>query len=84
MSRQMTEMDRKLSEPELWVAASHWAVRKMRWYLAYAEVTIYLPNKALMACLRARETHPKIMGWLHELSVYRVRFEVGTHGWLYS
>ena len=83
MSRLLEAPEVKLEEPELWVKAALWAVRKVKWYCAYAPVSIVVPDKALLACFRARDSHPRCRAWLFELQMYRVELEAGTNAWAF-
>ena len=76
--------EEKLSEPEQWIKACLWAVRKLRFHLAFTPCTIILPDKALVNCFKVRECHPKFRGWLIKLAMYRVTLGAGEHGWIYS
>ena len=48
MSKGMDTTMEGYTEPERWLAAAYWAVRRMRWYLAFAPVTVYIPDRAIL------------------------------------
>ena len=79
----MEAPETRLEEPELWVKAALWAVRKSEWYLAYARVSVIVPDKALLACFHARDSHPRCRAWLFELQMYRVDLVAGANAWAY-
>lgn len=84
VGRALLLSEKKLSELELIVTLTAWAVSRYSNYLHNApRVALVVPSKAEVQCLRCRSLPPRVLSRLLVLQMYGVDYVAGKSIWMF-
>ncbi len=82
LSRYLTATEQKWGELEQVVSLVSWGLRKARRYTTLTpHVCVKLPQAADVACVLDQGAHLRLQALLVDLTLYRVKWEIGRNKW---